>query len=45
MSDPWGSDYQLHCGPTAPPEVAFGASSLAEDRRPATPDDILSWRD
>jgi hypothetical protein len=45
MTDPWGSDYQLHCGTSAPPERPFGASSLAEDRKPATSDDILSWRD
>jgi hypothetical protein len=45
LHDPWGSDYQLHCGTTAPAEVSFGASSLAQDRQPATADDILSWRD
>jgi type II secretory pathway pseudopilin PulG len=45
MPDPWGSDYQLHCGASAPPELGFGASSMAEDRQPSTADDILSWRD
>ena len=45
MRDPWGSDYQLHCGTTAPPERAFGASSLAQDRQASTADDIVSWRD
>jgi type II secretory pathway pseudopilin PulG len=45
MIDPWGSEYELHCGATAPPETAFGASSFGEDRRDATTDDILSWRD
>ena len=45
MPDPWGTEYQLHCGASAPPEEAFGASSLGEDRRQATADDILSWRD
>jgi hypothetical protein len=47
ISDPWGSPYKLHCGPTAPPipGIAFGASSFGEDQREATTDDILSWRD
>lgn len=45
MKDPWGTDYQLHCGAMAPTDVSFGASSMAEDRQPATADDILSWRD
>jgi len=43
-TDPWGSTYKLHCGPTAPqPDLAFGASSFGEDRREATADDIRSW--
>ena len=45
MEDPWGSEYNLHCGSTAPPELAFGASSIGEDHQPATADDVLSWRD
>ena len=45
LADPWGSEYRLHCGTTAPPERAFGASSLGEDQQPATADDVLSWRE
>jgi type II secretory pathway pseudopilin PulG len=46
-TDPWGSEYKMHCGATAPPVegVPFGASSFGEDTREATADDILSWRD
>jgi hypothetical protein len=33
VQDPWGNDYKMHCGPTAPtPAIAFGAS-LGEDAR------------
>ena len=44
MDDPWNTEYKLHCGPTAPPQIAFGASSFGEDRLEATDDDIQSWR-
>jgi type II secretory pathway pseudopilin PulG len=46
-TDPWGSEYKMHCGATAPPVegVAFGASSFGEDTREGTTDDIVSWRD
>jgi len=43
-TDPWGSEYKLHCGPTAPETAAFGAASFGEDQREGTPDDIVSWR-
>jgi len=43
--DPWGTDYKMYCGTTAPrDDVAFGAASFGEDRREATTDDIRSWR-
>ena len=46
-TDPWDTAYKMHCGATAPPVegVAFGVSSFGEDRREATADDIVSWRD
>ena len=44
VQDPWGSDYRMYCGATAPaPAIAFGAASLGEDQRESTRDDIRSW--
>lgn len=43
--DPWGTDYKMYCGASAPrDDVAFGAASFGEDRRESTPDDIRSWQ-
>jgi prepilin-type N-terminal cleavage/methylation domain-containing protein len=42
-TDPWGTDYKMHCGQNAPPSVAFGAASFGEDTRENTKDDIRSW--
>lgn len=41
--DPWGADYAMHCGSSAPPEEIFGVSSPGPDGKPGTPDDIKSW--
>ena len=44
VQDPWGNDYRMYCGPTAPtPAIAFGAASLGEDEHENTRDDIRSW--
>jgi type II secretory pathway pseudopilin PulG len=42
--DPWGTDYKMYCGASAPtPDVAFGAASFGEDKRENTTDDVRSW--
>jgi prepilin-type N-terminal cleavage/methylation domain-containing protein len=42
--DPWGVDYKMYCGTSAPAQdVAFGAASFGPDRRENTSDDIRSW--
>jgi type II secretory pathway pseudopilin PulG len=44
IEDPWGTDYKMYCGATAPKQdVAFGAASFGEDKQENTPDDIRSW--
>jgi type II secretory pathway pseudopilin PulG len=44
IEDPWGTDYKMYCGATAPShDVAFGAASFGVDRRENTDDDIRSW--
>jgi prepilin-type N-terminal cleavage/methylation domain-containing protein len=42
-TDPWGTDYKMHCGANAPAKVPFGASSFGEDTTEDTKDDIRSW--
>lgn len=41
--DPWGSDYIMHCGESAPEGRSFGVSSKGEDGKQGTEDDIKSW--
>jgi type II secretory pathway pseudopilin PulG len=44
VQDPWGNDYKMYCGATAPaPAIAFGAASFGEDEHESTRDDIRSW--
>ncbi len=43
MNDTWGTDYEMFCGPTAPPTENFGVLSYAQDRTRGTADDINSW--
>ena len=42
-TDPWGTEYKMHCGATAVPAAGFGAASFGGDTKEATPDDIRSW--
>ena len=42
--DPWGTPFEIMCGPTAPAGVkGLGAVSAGPDRKPGTSDDIKSW--
>ena len=44
MNDPWGTAYEMLCGPAAPPPAqGFGVLSYARDRTRGTADDIASW--
>ena len=43
-TDPWGHRYALTCGSSAPATArGIAISSLGEDGKPATDDDIRSW--
>ena len=42
--DPWGADYAIYCGPTAPAGCkGLCAASNGPDGKPNTEDDIKSW--
>ena len=42
--DPWGGHYKLTCGATLPPDAkGLGVSSLGEDGKEGTSDDVKSW--
>ena len=44
LKDPWGSPYQMFCGPNAPAGVrGLGIVSNGPDLKPGTADDIKSW--
>jgi hypothetical protein len=44
VKDPWGSAYQLFCGPNAPAGVrGVGIVSNGPDQKQGTDDDIRSW--
>jgi len=43
VDDPWGKKYVMHCGENAPQGRSFGISSLGEDGKQGTEDDIKSW--
>ncbi len=45
VKDPWGNDYVMHCGESAPANQRFGVSSAGEDGKTGTQDDIKSWED
>ena len=45
MNDPWGTAYEMRCGPGTPVAAeGFGVTSYAQDRTPSTRDDINSWQ-
>lgn len=42
--DPWGNDFVMVCGESAPPESeGFGIISKGKDAKQGTDDDIVSW--
>jgi hypothetical protein len=42
--DPWGTPFEITCGPNAPAGVkGLGAMSAGPDRKAGTGDDIKSW--
>lgn len=42
--DPWGRDYVVHCGASAPAKAGeLGISSAGPDGKPGTADDVTSW--
>jgi general secretion pathway protein G len=42
--DPWGNDYMMLCGESAPPKAeGFGILSKGKDAKQGTEDDIKSW--
>ena len=42
--DPWGNSYKLYCGSNLPPAAQrLAVSSLGEDGKENTADDIKSW--
>jgi general secretion pathway protein G len=44
VKDPWGSDYLILCGDSAPPECeGFCVKSKGKDKKEGTEDDIKSW--
>jgi general secretion pathway protein G len=44
-SDPWGTEFRIVCGDSAPDGVGFGVISSGPDKKPDTSDDIKSWDD
>jgi general secretion pathway protein G len=42
-TDPWGSEFRIICGDSAPEGVGFGVISNGPDKKPDTGDDIKSW--
>ena len=45
VKDPWGTEYKMHCGDSAPQGARFGVSSAGPDKKEGTKDDIKSWED
>ncbi|HEY5933934.1 MAG TPA: hypothetical protein VIU61_04850 [Kofleriaceae bacterium] len=43
--DPWGTPFEVKCGPNAPAEAkgGIGVVSAGPDKAPGTADDIKSW--
>lgn len=45
VKDPWGSEFKMHCGDSAPEGRGFGISSKGPDGKEGTDDDVRSWAD